>query len=143
MPVSHHGDVELMAGDDWVIPFLLTDVSGNPLDLSAATLSWTLLDPDANIVADLNPTVAVTAPATAGAGTITVADAVTTLPPGRYTDCMRASITGIVSTLWIGQILVDANPFADPVPAPAPMLADPVFVVPPWWWWSSVNTGWW
>lgn len=142
MPVSHHADVELVAGDDWVIPFLLTDIAGSPLDLSSAVLSWTLLDPDANAIADLNPTIAVTAPATAGTGTIAVASAATTLPPGRYTDCMRVSITGMVSTLWIGQILVDANPFAEPAPPPTPsMLADPMFVAPPWWWFA--NTRWW
>jgi hypothetical protein len=135
MPVPHHADVELVAGDDWVIPFLLTDSTGSPLDLSSAVLSWMLLDPDANPIADLNPTIGITAPPTAGTGTITVANTVTTLSPGRYTDAMRVSITGAVSTLWIGQILVDANPFAEPAPVPAPvMLADPVFIVPPWWW---------
>jgi hypothetical protein len=44
--------------------------------------------------------------------TITVpADITTTIGPGRYTDALRVSIEGIVDTLWVGRIEVDANPF--------------------------------
>ena len=153
-----HADVELMAGDDWAIPFSLKDVNGAPLDLSAATLDWILLDPDGNAVAHLTPTINVTAPATGGKGSVVIPSALTELLPGRYTDALRVSIAGIESTASSGWILVDADAFAPPPPAPVPTQdqADPWFVVPPWWgqsqlpyaniaWWQwpYVNTSWW
>ena len=158
MPVPHHPDLELMPSNDWVIPFALTDINGGPLDLTNASLQWILLDPDGNQVA-IAPQITTDSPATAGTGAIAVNETVTTsLAPGRYTDSLRVSIANAVSTVWVGCILVDADPFAPPPPAPVPTQdqADPWFVVPPWWgqsqlpyaniaWWQwpYVNTSWW
>ena len=45
MALVHHDDTELMATTDWAIAGTLLDVDGNPLDLSNATLQWTLIGP--------------------------------------------------------------------------------------------------
>ena len=71
MPVSHHADLELMPGDDWVIPFALTDINGGPLDLTDATLQWTLLDPDGNQIV-VDPHITTDNPTTTGTGAIAV-----------------------------------------------------------------------
>jgi hypothetical protein len=51
MALTHHGDIEVMPGDDWIIPGVLLDANGNPLDLSDCKLSWALVGPDGNGVA--------------------------------------------------------------------------------------------
>jgi hypothetical protein len=135
MPVPHHADLELMPGDDWVIPFVLTDVNGSPLDLTNATLQFTLLDPDGNKTI-VDPLITIDEPKTKGTGAIAVNNTVTTnLSPGRYTDALRVTIADAQSTVWLGLILVDADPFAlPPPPPPPPPVVDAVVVVPPWWW---------
>jgi hypothetical protein len=78
-----HDDTELMAGTDWVIAGTLLDVDGNPLELSNATLQWTLIGPDGLPVLQ-NGDAAITV---TGIGTINIAvhHAVTAmLDPGRY-----------------------------------------------------------
>jgi hypothetical protein len=146
MPIVQHPALELMPGDDWVIPFALTDVNGGPLDLTQAAFAWALLDPDGNSVANLVPTITTNSPASNGTGAIAINDAVTTdLLPGRYTDCLRVTITGAVSTVWVGFILVDANPFAQPAPPLPPTTPfDPTaYILPPWWAWPLPYLAWW
>jgi hypothetical protein len=45
MPTTNHGDIELVGGDAWCIVGTLLDKGGNPLDLTNASIAWTLLDP--------------------------------------------------------------------------------------------------
>ena len=44
MPTTDH-DTNFVAGDDWRIGGTLLDRDGNPLDLTNASIAWTLLDP--------------------------------------------------------------------------------------------------
>lgn len=111
MPVPHHVDVTLVPGDDWVIPGALTDFNNNPLDLTTCTFVWVLLGTDGST---LSATASVTAnsPPTSGLITISIDKAVTaTLTPGRYSDALRVINAGLDQTVWIGYILVDADPF--------------------------------
>jgi hypothetical protein len=101
-----------MAGNSWRLAFQLTDANGSPLDLSAATLQWVLIDPSGNTVPNINATISVNQPASAGQGSIMISNMATAqLGPGRYADSLRATIEGMRSTCWTGNILVDANPF--------------------------------
>jgi len=107
----YHPDTELMAATDWGIDGTLLDADGNPLDLSDATLTWTLIGPQGTpVLADGDATVAVVDPT---AGTIHIAvhhDKTAQLEVGRYIDALQLTVGDAVSPLWIGQILVAANP---------------------------------
>jgi hypothetical protein len=137
MAVPHHVDIELVPGDDWLIPGLLTDITGAPLDLTAATLEWMLLDPDGNQVTT-DATITTVSPSTSGQINILVPNSVTVdLNPGRYSDALRVTISDMIATTWVGFVLVDANAFAPPPPPPPPPTSsyeDALVVVPQWWW---------
>jgi hypothetical protein len=109
MALNHHDDTELMAGTDWAIAGTLLDVDGNPLDLSNATLQWTLIGPDGlPVLQNGDATITIT-----GTGTINIAvhhTVTATLDPARYLDALQLSIGDVISPLWIGVILVAANP---------------------------------
>jgi len=45
MPSTDRDPAKLVAGDDWHIVGTLLDRAGNPLDLTNASIAWTLLDP--------------------------------------------------------------------------------------------------
>src|SRR5262249_31377950 len=111
MALNHHLHTELMAATDWVIDGTLLDVTGNPLDLSNATLQWTLIGPQGTPVLQ-NGDATITVVDTAnGLIRIDVPNAKTApLECGRYFDGLQLSIGDVVSPLWIGQILVAANP---------------------------------
>jgi hypothetical protein len=112
MPLTHHDDVELVAGDDWTVDGLLLDVNGLPLDLTNATFEWTLIDPNGlPVVEVIGAADITTVPGNSGAVQIKVPKQFTTpLPSGRYHDAMRVNIS-ISSTFWVGTILVDVDPF--------------------------------
>lgn len=112
---THHDDVSVTAGDDWVIPGLLLDASGAPLDLTLAVFEWTLIDPDGNaIVALVNgSTLTVVEPKTAGQIQVTVPNELTEpLLAGRYHDALRVTMENSSSTYWVGTILVDCDLFS-------------------------------
>lgn len=117
MPLSHHPDIELVAGDDWVIEGQLTDVNGRPLPLAGVTFQWVLLNPDgeicqlaaiAGVAIDGDPAngdILITVPRGATAPLIT----------GRYYDALRVIVPpDNASSEWIGTILVDADAFQQP-----------------------------
>lgn len=115
MPVTHHDDLEVVAGDDWIIDGALINEDGTPTDLTTAVaIYWTLLGPDGYpILSSADATVQITDPAAAGVVRITVLKAVTSeLDPGRYTDAIRVVGISLTATFWIGQILVDADPWS-------------------------------
>jgi hypothetical protein len=41
----------MLAGDDWAVAGNLTDLDGSPLDLTAATIEWVLVDFNGAMVA--------------------------------------------------------------------------------------------
>src|SRR5215471_6755059 len=95
MALVHHDDTELMAATDWVIDGTLLDVTGQPLDLSNPELTWTLIGLEGlPVLANGDVTNTKTA----------------LLECGRYIDALQLTIGDIVSPLWLGQILVAANP---------------------------------
>lgn len=113
MALTHHDDLEFVAGDDWTIDGVLLDVNGSSLDLTNANFQWTLIDPTGVSVADLlgDTTLSVTQPPTNGQIQILVPAQVTsTLLAGRFHDALRVTIN-YTSSYWSGAILVDANPF--------------------------------
>lgn len=108
---KHHDDIELVAGDDWTIPFALLDANGNAIDLTGATMIWYLIGPDGLWIADLDQSsVNVSNPATGGAGTIKLPRQYTSLESGRYHDQMRVILANNETSVWTGLILVDADP---------------------------------
>jgi hypothetical protein len=116
MPVTHHDDLEVVAGDDWVIDGSLLNEDGSVTDLSTASaVYWTLLGPDGYpILSADQATVAIVDPASSGTVRISVSKTVTTgLDPGRYTDAIRVVGVSLTATFWIGQILVDADPWSN------------------------------
>jgi len=111
MPTTNHGDIEFVAGDAWHIVGTLVDRGGNPLDLTNASIAWTLLDPSGTPVR-VRAVITVLDPPTAGIINIKLTAAVTAaVAPGRYTDALRITLAGKTSTFWGGSIFVDANPF--------------------------------
>ena len=111
MPLVHHPDTELMAATDWAIDGTLFDVNGQPLDLSNATLTWTLIGPQ-GLPVFTNTDVTITVLDSAnGLIRIDVPNAKTaTLEVGRYMDALQLTIGDVISPLWLGVILVAANP---------------------------------
>lgn len=112
MPVLHD-DIEVIAGDDWSISGALQNEDGTPLDLTSVTVLWTLLDPmGKQAIESGTAVVEIQNPPTGGNVIITVPNAQTSLPAGRYTDAVRVIIQDLRDTIWIGSILVGADPFA-------------------------------
>jgi hypothetical protein len=115
MPVTHHDDLQVVAGDDWVIDGTLINEDGSATDLSnAQAVYWTLLGPDGYpILSGDQATVDIVDPPNTGTVRISVGKSVTSgLDPGRYTDAIRVVGATLTATFWIGQILVDANPWS-------------------------------
>jgi hypothetical protein len=112
MALTHHDDIELMIGDEWLIVGKLLDEDGNPLDLmSGIALGWTLCGPDGNQMSGLTDAATLT-PQPGGVVRIVVPDSFTrTLQPARYLDAIRVWTSGQPATQWTGIILADADPF--------------------------------
>jgi hypothetical protein len=114
MALTHHDDVELVAGDDWTIDGVLLDTNGSSLDLSGAFFEWTLIDPTGMSVAYLlgDTTISIIEPSTNGQVQILVPKQVTiSLLAGRFHDALRVTSSATTTTFWVGTILVDCNPF--------------------------------
>jgi hypothetical protein len=113
MPTTDHDDTNFVAGDDWRIGGTLLDRDGNPLDLTNASIAWTLLDPSGAPV-KANAIITVLDPPTAGMVNIKLTAATTAaLVPGRYTEALRITRAGTTSTFQGLSIMVVArNPFA-------------------------------
>ena len=81
------------------------------LDLSDAALAWTLIGPAGVPVLQSGDAGITVVDASAGAIRIAVHHSVTAqLAAGRYLDALQLTIGDVVSPLWLGQILVAANP---------------------------------
>lgn len=113
MALTHHDDLEFVAGDDWSIDGTLLDVNGSPLDLTNATFLWNLIDPNGLSVSDLvgASAIGIIQPSTNGQVQIIVPKQFTApLLAGRFHDALRVTI-GYSSTFWMGTILVNGDPF--------------------------------
>ena len=129
--MNTHETVFLVAGDDWQFGATMLDPNGNPLDLTGATLVWTLLD--RNGLRALNPgDYVVTLAGGASVGQCSVAvpkTSSTKLAAGVYVDTWRATIAGFTQTLLDGMFNVQADPFAALPEAASKQINDRVRVV--------------
>ena len=115
---SHHDDLEVTAGDDWVIAGTLLNADGSAFNLSDSWVYWMLVSPDGEEVAELAENISVTTKSPASDGLIEISAPSTFtqgLAPGRYLDAVKV-ITGgtFTETFWTGVIEVKANLFSAP-----------------------------
>ena len=114
-----HQPLSLFAGDDWSIGVTFLDAAGAPIDLTGATVKWTLLNIEGqSVLTSAQFSITVGNP-TAGQCTLDVlAASSTTLAGGTYSDAWRLVIGGLATTALYGSFIVHADPFAAAV-APA------------------------
>jgi hypothetical protein len=94
MPTTNRDPAKLVAGDDWHVVGTLLDRAGNPLDLTNASIAWTLLDPSGAPVG-ASATITVIDPPSAGIVNIKLTGATTaTLASGHYTEALRITRAG-------------------------------------------------
>ena len=133
MAATHHDDISLTIGDEWLIIGKMLDENGEPLDLTAdIELGWTLLAPDGNQVPGIIDGVTIEPQQERGIVHIIVSDTVTRwLEPARYMDAIRAWTGGEPATQWTGLILAEVDPFhreleivIEPPLLPAPPFED-------------------
>jgi hypothetical protein len=121
MALTHHDDLEMMIGDEWVINGHLLDENGQPIDVMAPgiTMGWSLVGPDGNMVPGVTDAASLE-PLAGGDVLISVPDSFTrTLNPARYLNAIRVYVNGAASTEWTGIILAAADPFHPTVTLPA------------------------
>ena len=112
-----HQPLSLFAGDDWSIGVTFLDASGAPIDLTGATVLWTLLNIEGQ-AALTSSQFSVTVGGTTGQCTLDVpAASSTTLAGGTYNDAWRLVIGGGATTALYGSFIVHADPFAAAVTA--------------------------
>ena len=130
MALTHHEDITLMIGDEWLITGTLLDEDGAPIDLLGAdtTLGWTLVGDDGDQVEGVADAATLDRQE-GGVVRIVVSDSFTrTLDPGRYMNSIRAWVDGEPATHWVGIIIAEADPFhvTHTEPEPEPELLAPV-----------------
>ena len=112
--MNTHLPVTLVAGDTWQFDAMLLDPSGNPLDLTNATVEWTMLDVETQqpVIPKTDVEIVVNGP---GAVTVTIQPTATTsVGGGQYGDWWRVTLVdGITQTLLHGGYDVIADPFAN------------------------------
>jgi hypothetical protein len=104
---ERHDICSLYIGDDWAIDGTLYDANNSVLDLTSATIEWSLLDPNlVEVINETQATIALTDP-TQGKLTISVSDTVTgNLTAGQHSDVLRVTIGDLTDTMWVGTIFV-------------------------------------
>jgi hypothetical protein len=109
-----HDDVLVTAGDDWVINGTLFDSTGAVLDLNDAELMWDLRGLDGAILTLPSLDLQIADP-NKGLVTLSISRADTAgLDPGCYVDALSIVKGNVVSTVWAGNIMVSADPYASP-----------------------------
>jgi hypothetical protein len=113
-PVVTHSLVQLTAGDSWEFDAILNDTDGNPLDLTNATIVWSILN--FNQVPALGTT-DFTMQLGTGPGQCSVlvpSASSTKLATGSYTDFWRVTLDGVTQVLIQGPMRVRGDPFVAP-----------------------------
>jgi hypothetical protein len=102
----------LIGGDDWEIPFTLLDDDGNPIVLTAAALTWTLVNVEGQRVVNEGEYTLTIIDAVAGTCSVMVPSTKTTnLRAGRFTDALRIVSNGVTATPVMGLVQVVADPW--------------------------------
>jgi hypothetical protein len=134
MALTHHEDITMMIGDEWLIIGTLLDEDGLPIDLlaSGTTAGWTLLGGDGDQLPGIAEAATLDRQAD-GVVRVVVSDSFTrTLDPGRYMNSIRVWIDGEPATYWAGHIIAEADPFhVAQSPEPEPELLAPRRLAPP------------
>jgi hypothetical protein len=110
---TQHEPVSFIAGDTWEIYATCLDEAGAPFDLDTAQIRWTLINRNSGkqLIRPADCNVVIT-DAAAGKCTIIVPGTVSTLVPGGvHQDALRITVNNIDSTLAIGPIAVQTDPF--------------------------------
>jgi len=104
---------KLFAGEEWWIVGTLLDREGSPLDLTDASIEWTLLD-ESGASVGASATTTVLDPPTAGIIHINLAAATTAaLAPGYYTDKLQITFSDKTSVIHgLSIIVVAMHPLA-------------------------------
>ena len=111
-----HQRLELVGGDDWTFNEVLVDANGNPINLTGATVLWTLLD-SFGYRALMPSDYTITTPATPiGSAIVKVAAARTSkFTGGGYVDYWRVTSSGVTQTTLSGSMSVLSDPFTQPL----------------------------
>lgn len=111
-----HDPETFVCGDNWQLTGPLQDASGNPLNLTGATIQWKLdsLDGTQNILTLDNAETGGITVITPSAATVLVNVLKTqsaAVAAGTYKDWLRVTLSdGTVFTEWTGIIRATANP---------------------------------
>jgi hypothetical protein len=107
-----HPPLSLFAGDDWSIDATFLDAAGAPIDLTGATVLWTLLNIEGQ-AALTSSQFSITLGGATGQATVKVASASSTvLAGGTYNDAWRLVIGSVTTTALYGSFIIHADPFA-------------------------------
>jgi hypothetical protein len=108
-----HQLIGLIGGDDWTISAVLLDAAGDPIDLTNATVQWTLVQAGNRAPAFQEGEFEITAGPDPGAVTVAIDAAKTTgVAGGQYLDYWRITLDEITSTPLSGAVAVQSDPFA-------------------------------
>lgn len=115
-PKIPHDDIQVVAGDDWVILIPAIDESNQPVNLSASGvgLAWTVISPDGTtspIAASAIVTPTSTPTAYQSVSVKVPRSETYGLVAGLYRDALQVSVGGVSTTIWEGNLVVWANPF--------------------------------
>ncbi len=106
-PNGIHEPVDLWRGDTWVLQGKLFGQAMVVQDLSAATVSWLLMDSNANVIRSfsIGSGVTLASDPTTGQLSIQIVDS-PTIPSGGYWDRLIVTIAGVAQTFWVGAVRV-------------------------------------
>jgi hypothetical protein len=110
--LSVHQFVELQSGDDWQFIATMVDPNGSPIDLSQATIRWTLLDRfGRKALGEGDYSVSVADLPTGSCTVLVPATSTSRLGAGVFQDWWRVTIAGYTQTLLTGDFLVASVPY--------------------------------
>lgn len=106
-PKGLHRTVNLWRDDNWSLAGKLFDAFINPLNLTGAAITWSLIDRQNNILRTLTLGSGITIVGSPSAGQIliTIADN-PTIPHGHYYDRLQVTLGGVTETYWVGSVRV-------------------------------------
>lgn len=109
-----HSTVRVIQGDTWKIHGTMLDAKGSVLDISGAIIEWKLYN-SSNTVSlvktSANSEIQIVDGANGKCDIIVSSDVSKNIPVGEYSDRLRVTLAGTVSTMWRGQIEVEYSPF--------------------------------